>query len=186
MNRQRLIPQLVAGLMTLLIGDIVAADGFTETPDTGDRPEWIIAIHGGAGSARRGTTDAEDYYQALRDVLSLGSEQLDQGISHVPCFRSGGFGTGASVERTTSSALEVKEGGRPRVAGRSMGRLEARPQRAAGRTSGGRRGAGGRSALSGNARAETSQRGRAVGEQDSVHGRDGTTGRRGCRTNFRR
>jgi beta-aspartyl-peptidase (threonine type) len=42
-------------------------------------PEWSLAIHGGAGSARRGTTDAEDYYKALRDVLSLGSEQLAAG-----------------------------------------------------------------------------------------------------------
>jgi beta-aspartyl-peptidase (threonine type) len=42
-------------------------------------PEWSLAIHGGAGSARRDTTDAEDYYQALRDVLSLGSEQLAAG-----------------------------------------------------------------------------------------------------------
>lgn len=42
-------------------------------------PEWSLAIHGGAGSARRDTTNAEDYYQALSSVLSLGGEQLAAG-----------------------------------------------------------------------------------------------------------
>ncbi len=44
-------------------------------------PEWSIAIHGGAGSVRRDTTDTEDYYQALREVLSRGSEQLADGAA---------------------------------------------------------------------------------------------------------
>ena len=42
-------------------------------------PEWSLAIHGGAGSARRDSTDAEDYYQALREALALGSERLEAG-----------------------------------------------------------------------------------------------------------
>ncbi len=60
-------------------------DGQNLSPTNGETaepmlaPEWSLAIHGGAGSARRDTTDAEDYYQALRDVLSLGSEQLAAG-----------------------------------------------------------------------------------------------------------
>ena len=42
-------------------------------------PNWALAIHGGAGSANRATTDAEDYYEALREALSLGAEQLAGG-----------------------------------------------------------------------------------------------------------
>ena len=42
-------------------------------------PEWSLAIHGGAGSARRDSTDAEDYYGALREALALGSERLEAG-----------------------------------------------------------------------------------------------------------
>ena len=42
-------------------------------------PEWSLAIHGGAGSARRDSTDAEDYYRALREALALGSERLEAG-----------------------------------------------------------------------------------------------------------
>lgn len=53
------------------------ADGTVAEP--APAPEWSLAIHGGAGSARRDTTDAEDYYQALSSVLSLGSEQLAAG-----------------------------------------------------------------------------------------------------------
>ncbi len=46
-------------------------------------PDWALAIHGGAGSANRATTDAEDYYQALRAALSLGAEQLAAGEASV-------------------------------------------------------------------------------------------------------
>ena len=46
-------------------------------------PVWALAIHGGAGSANRATTDAEDYYQALRVALSLGAEQLAGGEASV-------------------------------------------------------------------------------------------------------
>ena len=51
----------------------------TDVQEVAAAPEWSLAIHGGAGSARRDTTDAENYYQALRDVLSLGIEQLAAG-----------------------------------------------------------------------------------------------------------
>ena len=46
-------------------------------------PDWALAIHGGAGSANRATTDADDYYQALRAALSLGVEQLAAGEASV-------------------------------------------------------------------------------------------------------
>ncbi len=42
-------------------------------------PSWALAIHGGAGSANRTTTDAEDYYQALQGALTMGAEQLAAG-----------------------------------------------------------------------------------------------------------
>lgn len=51
----------------------------SETVQAPPAPEWSLAIHGGAGSARRDTTDAENYYRALREVLSLGSERLAAG-----------------------------------------------------------------------------------------------------------
>ena len=44
-----------------------------------EAPSWALAIHGGAGSADRATTDAEDYYEALQEALSLGAEQLAAG-----------------------------------------------------------------------------------------------------------
>lgn len=44
-----------------------------------EQPAWALAIHGGAGSANRATTDAEDYYQALQEALSQGAEQLAAG-----------------------------------------------------------------------------------------------------------
>ncbi len=46
-------------------------------------PQWALAIHGGAGSASRGRTDAEDYYQALRTALALGAERLAAGDASV-------------------------------------------------------------------------------------------------------
>ncbi|MCY3928923.1 MAG: isoaspartyl peptidase/L-asparaginase [Acidobacteria bacterium] len=44
-----------------------------------EEPTWALAIHGGAGSANRATTDADDYYEALQEALSLGAEQLAAG-----------------------------------------------------------------------------------------------------------
>ncbi len=48
-----------------------------------ETPNWALAIHGGAGSANRDTTDAEDYRQALRAALALGAEQLAAGEASV-------------------------------------------------------------------------------------------------------
>lgn len=42
-------------------------------------PEWALAIHGGAGSASRELTDADDYYAALSAALALGRERLAAG-----------------------------------------------------------------------------------------------------------
>lgn len=51
----------------------------TETPETAPALDWSLAIHGGAGSARRDTTDIEDYYRALSAALVLGEERLAAG-----------------------------------------------------------------------------------------------------------
>ena len=54
-----------------------------EEAEEAPTPDWALAIHGGAGSANRATTDADDYYQALRAALSLGAEQLAAGEASV-------------------------------------------------------------------------------------------------------
>ncbi len=91
-NGSRLCPPTLAVAVCAVLAVGLGACGSAEPETTAEEqqdlnqaseatpaPEWSLAIHGGAGSARRGTTDAEDYYQALRDVLSLGSEQLAAG-----------------------------------------------------------------------------------------------------------
>lgn len=55
-------------------------DPQVQEPET---PEWALAIHGGAGSASPATTDAQDYYQALRATLSLGARQLAAGEASI-------------------------------------------------------------------------------------------------------
>ncbi len=50
-----------------------------QSPEPQPEPEWALAIHGGAGNAARDRTNAEDYYQALREVLAAGAEQLEAG-----------------------------------------------------------------------------------------------------------
>ncbi len=52
-----------------------------DSPESGEQrsPEWSLAIHGGAGSASRDRTDADDYYAALTAALAVGSERLAAG-----------------------------------------------------------------------------------------------------------
>ena len=54
-----------------------------QVAEAAQRPDWALAIHGGAGSAARDTTDQDDYQQALRVALSLGAEQLAAGEASV-------------------------------------------------------------------------------------------------------
>ncbi len=61
--------------------DLNQTDG--EEAEQVPTPDWALAIHGGAGSANRATTDADDYYQALRAALSLGAQQLAAGEASV-------------------------------------------------------------------------------------------------------
>ena len=91
-NGSRLCPPTLAVAVCAVLAVGLGACGSAEPETTAEEqqdlnqaseatpaPEWSLAIHGGAGSARRDTTDAEDYYQVLRDVLTLGSEQLAAG-----------------------------------------------------------------------------------------------------------
>ena len=92
-NDSRLCPPSLPVTFCVVLGLALGACGWTESRDNEEEqdvtdgtaddatpsPEWSLAIHGGAGSARRDTTDAEDYYQALGSALSMGSELLASG-----------------------------------------------------------------------------------------------------------
>ena len=60
------------------------ADGMTEIPDVGSSPEWVIAIHGGAGSANRDSLSAEAEAEARADLtaaLEAGGRLLEAGAT---------------------------------------------------------------------------------------------------------
>jgi beta-aspartyl-peptidase (threonine type) len=63
---------------------LAQSEGLSEVPDTGDSPEWIIAIHGGAGSTTRDdlSADAENELRTdLQTALETGASLLDAGAS---------------------------------------------------------------------------------------------------------
>ena len=70
---------------TLLIQVSAAqAEGISEAPDVGESPEWIIAIHGGAGSTTRDSlsADAETQLRSdLRTALEAGAALLEGGAT---------------------------------------------------------------------------------------------------------
>ena len=69
---------------SLALCGVVAAEGMTEIVDAGDSVEWVIAIHGGAGSARRAdhTPEAEAAIRAnLAAALEAGAALLEKGAS---------------------------------------------------------------------------------------------------------
>ena len=68
----------------LAFGAVVHAEGVTEAPDVGRSPEWIIAIHGGAGSTTRDALSEDEeaaLRMALKTALEAGAKLLDQGAS---------------------------------------------------------------------------------------------------------
>lgn len=70
--------------LSLLLWDVGAAESMTEIVDASDSPKWVIAIHGGAGSARRAdhTPEAEAAIRAdLAAALEAGAALLDKGAS---------------------------------------------------------------------------------------------------------
>ncbi len=61
---------------------VAQTEGVSETPDVGESPEWIIAIHGGAGSTTRDDLSADDEARLLADLttaLEAGAALLDAG-----------------------------------------------------------------------------------------------------------
>ncbi len=61
---------------------VAQTEGTTETPDVGESPAWIIAIHGGAGSTTRdelSTTAEEQLLADLTAALEAGAALLDAG-----------------------------------------------------------------------------------------------------------
>jgi beta-aspartyl-peptidase (threonine type) len=61
---------------------IAQTEGMSEVPDVGKSPEWVIAIHGGAGSASRADLSADDERQLaddLRAALEAGAALLEAG-----------------------------------------------------------------------------------------------------------
>ena len=57
-------------------------DGQSEAPDVGKSPDWVIAIHGGAGSTTRAGLSADAEAQLLADLttaLEAGAALLDAG-----------------------------------------------------------------------------------------------------------
>ena len=65
---------------------LAQTEGTSETPDVGESPDWIIAIHGGAGSTTRAELSAEAEEQSLADLtaaLEAGAALLKDG-AHGP------------------------------------------------------------------------------------------------------
>ncbi len=74
---------VVAASLFMLIGH-ARAESMTEIVDAGDSANWVIAIHGGAGSARRADLAPETEAQIRADLtaaLEAGAAMLEKGAS---------------------------------------------------------------------------------------------------------
>ncbi len=74
---------LVVSLAAACFGTAVAGE-MTEIPDVGTSPEWVIAIHGGAGSTTRDELSGELEAQIRADLaaaLEAGAALLDKGAT---------------------------------------------------------------------------------------------------------
>ncbi len=78
-------PATAALAVTLLVFvNSALAEGITESPDVGRSPQWIIAIHGGAGSTTRDDLSADEEAQLrddLRTALEAGAALLVDGAT---------------------------------------------------------------------------------------------------------
>ncbi len=82
MNTKRRFLYPAAAL--LLLAGHVHAEGMTEIPDVGNSPDWVIAIHGGAGSTSRDNLSAELEIQIRADLkiaLETGATLLEKGAT---------------------------------------------------------------------------------------------------------
>ncbi len=80
-RRQRACATL-AVLLSITFAATARGGGTTETPDVGNEPEWVFAIHGGAGNTDRASLSAEKEARlraALRQALDAGARILDDG-----------------------------------------------------------------------------------------------------------
>ena len=55
---------------SLALWGIAAAESMTEVVEAGDTAAWVIAIHGGAGSARRADLAPETEAQIRADLIA--------------------------------------------------------------------------------------------------------------------
>ena len=79
-NNRMLAVALFAAALAL--PSVAQSAGKSETPDVGESPAWVIAIHGGAGSTTRDELSADAEEQSLADLtaaLEAGAALLDAG-----------------------------------------------------------------------------------------------------------
>jgi beta-aspartyl-peptidase (threonine type) len=84
MNRICQLLAVVIFLVVLAQTSVAQTGGMSETPDIGESPDWIIAIHGGAGSTTRDDLSAESEAQLRADLkaaLEAGATLLDAGAA---------------------------------------------------------------------------------------------------------
>lgn len=77
---------LFAGVATALVtvSGLAHAESMTEVPDVGSSPDWVIAIHGGAGSTSRDdlSPELEAQFRAdLTTALETGAALLEDGAT---------------------------------------------------------------------------------------------------------
>ncbi len=89
------LPAQVLVLVLVIVAGIVSASpqnyGATEVPDVGDKPEWVIAIHGGAGGtepADLGTEKSARTREDLRAALEAGARILESGGTGVEAIEA--------------------------------------------------------------------------------------------------
>ncbi|MEM6818557.1 MAG: isoaspartyl peptidase/L-asparaginase [Pseudomonadota bacterium] len=82
MNMNKRLSLAVLGITSLLASPISFAQAATEVPEVGTSPEWVIAIHGGAGDAKRASLTPEQVAKSRADLtaaLEAGAKLLDAG-----------------------------------------------------------------------------------------------------------
>jgi beta-aspartyl-peptidase (threonine type) len=82
---------LLSAVSALLAAPASAQSDGLEIPAVGDRPAWVLAIHGGAGVAEREALSPEleaSYRAALVDALEAGSAVLSQGGDSVAAIEA--------------------------------------------------------------------------------------------------
>lgn len=82
---------VLSAVAVLFASPASAQSNGLEVPPVGDRPDWVIAIHGGAGVAERDALSSEleaSYRAALTEALEAGSAVLSQGGDSVAAIEA--------------------------------------------------------------------------------------------------